>query len=42
LCVTALGETIKLAQKRAYEAVEKITWRGVQYRKDIAWRAVRR
>ncbi len=42
LCVTALGETIKLAQKRAYEAVEQITWRGVQYRKDIAWRAIKR
>jgi phosphoribosylamine---glycine ligase len=42
LCVTALGETIKLAQKRAYEVVEQIRWKDVQYRKDIGWRAVKR
>jgi phosphoribosylamine---glycine ligase len=42
LCVTALGETIKLAQKRAYEAVAQIQWADAQYRKDIGWRAVKR
>ncbi|MCL2021569.1 MAG: phosphoribosylamine--glycine ligase [Betaproteobacteria bacterium] len=42
LCVTALGENVKLAQKRAYEAALGISWRGMQYRKDIGQRAVAR
>ncbi|MDR0233238.1 MAG: phosphoribosylamine--glycine ligase [Zoogloeaceae bacterium] len=42
LCVTALGETVKLAQKRAYEAAFGISWRGIQYRKDIGQRAIKR
>lgn len=36
LDVTALGPTIPEARRRAYEAVEKISWPGVQYRRDIA------
>ena len=42
LCVTALGENIKQAQKRAYEVVANIAWDGVQYRKDIGYRAIAR
>lgn len=42
LCATALGENVKLAQKRAYEAVQKINFEGMQYRKDIGYRAVER
>lgn len=42
LCVTALGENVKLAQKRAYEAVQRINFEGMQYRKDIGYRAVDR
>jgi len=42
LCVTALGENVKLAQKRAYEALSGITWEGMQYRKDIGHRAIAR
>lgn len=42
LCVTALGENVKLAQKRAYEAVQKINFEGMQYRRDIGYRAVDR
>lgn len=42
LCVTALGENVKWAQKRAYEAVQGIRWTGMQYRKDIAHRALGR
>ena len=42
LCVTALGENVKLAQKRAYEAVAQINWEGMQFRKDIGHRAVAR
>jgi len=40
LGVTALGETIAAAQKRAYEAVGKIHWDGCYYRKDIAAKAL--
>ena len=42
LCVTALGETIEKAQALAYENSAKITWPGVQSRKDIGYRAVAR
>ena len=42
LCVTALGENVRLAQKRAYEAAEQIAWEGMQYRKDIGYRAIGR
>ena len=40
LAVTALGDTIADAQRRAYEAMEKIKFEGMQYRKDIGWRAI--
>lgn len=40
LCVTALGDTIKIAQKRAYEICEQISFDGMQYRHDIGHRAV--
>ncbi len=42
LCVCALGKSVRLAQHRAYETVAKIKWEGVQYRKDIAYRAIAR
>jgi phosphoribosylamine--glycine ligase len=40
LCVTALGDSIKVAQGRAYEVVEGIRFDGMQYRRDIGHRAV--
>jgi len=40
LGVTALGNGIKEAIERAYEAVSKITWDRVHYRKDIGKRAL--
>jgi phosphoribosylamine--glycine ligase len=40
LGVTALGETIAAAQKRAYEAVALIHWKDCYYRKDIAGKAI--
>jgi phosphoribosylamine--glycine ligase len=40
LCVTALGDSIKVAQQRAYEVVEGIRFDGMQYRRDIGHRAV--
>lgn len=39
LGVTATGKDIRQAVDRAYDAVHKITWEGVQYRSDIAHRA---
>jgi phosphoribosylamine--glycine ligase len=40
LAVTALGNTIADAQKRAYQAISKIHFEGIHYRKDIGWRAI--
>ena len=42
LGVTALGKTVKEAQERAYEAAKVIHFDGVQYRTDIAGRAIAR
>ncbi len=42
LCVTALGDTIKLAQKRAYEIADAIRFEGMQLRRDIGHRAIKR
>jgi phosphoribosylamine--glycine ligase len=36
LAVTALGDDIRQAKMRAYEAVSRISFEGMQYRKDIA------
>jgi phosphoribosylamine---glycine ligase len=41
LGVTALGETLAHAKKRAYEAVGKISFRGAHFRTDIADKALR-
>ena len=42
LCVTALGDSAKLAQQRAYDAMRGIHIDGVQYRRDIGHRAIKR
>ncbi|MGF9758662.1 phosphoribosylamine--glycine ligase [Microvirga sp. 0TCS3.31] len=42
LNVTALGATITEAQRRAYEAVDRIDWSEGFCRRDIGWRAVER
>ena len=42
LCVTALGDNVRGAQKLAYEAVNRIRFDGMQYRTDIGYRAVKR
>jgi len=41
LGVTALGKTIAEAQRRAYQAVDKIRFEGAYCRRDIANKAVR-
>ena len=42
LCVTALGDSVKMAQKRAYEVVNQVRFEGMQYRSDIGYRAITR
>nr|WP_315484693.1 phosphoribosylamine--glycine ligase [uncultured Undibacterium sp.] len=42
LCVVGLGDSVKTAQKHAYDVIEKIQFKGAQYRKDIGWRALNR
>ena len=42
LCVTAIGNTIGEAQAKALELCKKVTFDGVQYRKDIGYRAIAR
>lgn len=40
LGITALGDDMKCAISRAYEAVRKISWDGMHYRKDIGYKAI--
>ncbi|MBI5599732.1 MAG: phosphoribosylamine--glycine ligase [Deltaproteobacteria bacterium] len=42
LGVTALGNDIKEAIEKAYKAVEKITWEGAYFRRDIGVKALGR
>jgi phosphoribosylamine--glycine ligase len=42
LCVTALGDSVKVARGRAYQAVAAIRFDGMQFRRDIGQRAVRK
>jgi phosphoribosylamine---glycine ligase len=41
LCVTALGDSVRLAQQRAYEGVRQIAFDGAQWRHDIGHRAIK-
>jgi phosphoribosylamine--glycine ligase len=42
LCVTALGDDVAAAQKRAYELTKPISWQGSFCRRDIGYRAINR
>ncbi|MET0533694.1 MAG: phosphoribosylamine--glycine ligase [Steroidobacter sp.] len=42
LCAVGLGATVSEAQRAAYALCDKIRWEGVQYRRDIGYRAVAR
>jgi phosphoribosylamine--glycine ligase len=42
LCVTALGDKVKIAAERAYEVADRIRFDGMQLRKDIGFRALNR
>lgn len=41
LCVVGLGDSVKMAQKQAYETVDQIHFNGAQYRRDIGWRGLK-
>ena len=42
LCAVGLGAKVAEAQREAYALVEPIHWEGMQYRRDIGYRAVAR
>lgn len=42
LCATALGKTVTDAQQKAYQLAKKISWEGMFFRNDIAYRAIAR
>lgn len=42
LCAVGLGANVSAAQAQAYRLVESIHWNGVQYRRDIGYRAIER
>ncbi|MBA5640049.1 phosphoribosylamine--glycine ligase [Duganella sp. LX20W] len=41
LCVVGLGDSIKMAQKQAYDTVDHIHFDGMQCRRDIGWRGLK-
>ena len=41
MCATALGDSLKQAQERAYELARKVHFDGMQYRRDIGYRAIK-
>jgi phosphoribosylamine--glycine ligase len=42
LCAVGLGATVRDAQQQAYALAGTICWKGLQYRKDIGYRAIAR
>ena len=42
LCVTALGDSVRQAQQHAYDALSGIHFDGMQFRRDIGHRAIKR
>jgi len=40
LCVTALGDSVKIAQRRTYEIADQIHFDGCQMRRDIGYLAI--
>ena len=41
MCVVGLADTVRGAQQKAYDAISKIQFDGMQYRKDIGYRAIK-
>ena len=42
LCATALGNTVSEAQEKAYALAKTVSWDGMFFRHDIAYRAIKR
>ncbi len=42
LCAVGLGDSVSAAQAEAYALVDSISWTGMQYRRDIGYRAIAR
>lgn len=42
LCVTTLGDSVKIAQRRAYDLADQVHFDGCQMRRDIGYRALKR
>jgi phosphoribosylamine--glycine ligase len=42
LCAVGLGDNVREAQREAYVIADAIHWAGIQYRKDIGYRAIER
>jgi len=42
LCAVGLGDSVAAAQRDAYALVDTIRWPGMQYRRDIGYRAIAR
>jgi len=42
LCAVGLGESVLVAQQAAYALADRIHWDGIQYRRDIGYRAIAR
>ena len=40
LCVVGLGDDLHQARDKAYKALDKVHFDGMQYRKDIGYRAL--
>jgi len=41
MCVVGLADTVRGAQQKAYDAIHHIQFDGMQYRKDIGYRAIK-
>ncbi|WP_114638932.1 phosphoribosylamine--glycine ligase [Polynucleobacter necessarius] len=41
MCVVGLADTVRGAQQKAYDAINQIHFDGMQYRKDIGYRAIK-
>ncbi|WP_087026736.1 phosphoribosylamine--glycine ligase [Thaumasiovibrio subtropicus] len=42
LCATAMGDSVKAAQARAYALAKQVSWNGMFHRDDIGYRAIAR
>jgi len=40
LCAVGLGDGVAAAQRAAYALADRVRWNGVQFRRDIGWRAL--